>query len=458
MKIAIIGAGFTGLSAGYQLTKNGHDVTIFESEDKPGGLALGFEQDRWDWSLEAHYHHWFTNDDSILDLAKEIGHEVKIVRPKTSTYIDNQIYQLDSPVSLLKFDKLSMVNRLRTGIVLAYLKLTPYWKPLERITAKNFLVKHMGEQSWKILWEPLFVKKFGKYANEISAVWFWARIKKRTPSLAYPKGGFQRFADHVAKTVEKQGAKINYNTQVLNIKKAQGKIRLQFSHPEFISGSGAGQRDPSTSLRMAKRQIPKQVRNDKRGEEFDFVICTLPSFLFTKITSGLPQDYQKKLLNLKGLGAVNLVLSLKEQFLKDGTYWVNVNEMNFPFLAVVEHTNFMDKKYYNNEHVLYVGNYLDMSHEYFHMQADELAKIFLPYLKKINPEFKKSQINEAYVFKASFAQPVVPLNYSEQVPKMKTPIKNLYLANMQQVYPWDRGTNYAVQLGEEVAELVIRNQ
>ena len=87
MKIAIIGAGFTGLSCAFELGKNGHEVHVFEKDGEPGGLAIGFEEKKWDWTLEKHYHHWFANDNSVIDLAKEINHRVIIKRPKTSVFI-----------------------------------------------------------------------------------------------------------------------------------------------------------------------------------------------------------------------------------------------------------------------------------------------------------------------------------------------------------------------------------
>src|SRR3990170_8585589 len=175
MKVAIIGAGFGGLAAAYRLVKSGYDINVFEAEDKPGGLAVGFENKKWNWPLEAHYHHWFTNDDSILNLAREINHKVIEVRPKTSTFINGKIYRLDSPLSLLMFDKLSLGNRLRTGLVLAYLKFTSRWMGLEKLTAHEFLTKWNGEAAWNVLWKPLFEKKFSRYADEIPASWFWAR-------------------------------------------------------------------------------------------------------------------------------------------------------------------------------------------------------------------------------------------------------------------------------------------
>ncbi len=151
--------------------------------------------------MEKHYHHWFTNDFSILNLANEIKHEVVVKRPKTSVLADGKIYQLDSPLSVLKFPLLSIIDRIRMGAVIGVLKFNPFWQPLEKYKASVVLPKFMGNKSYKMIWEPLFVNKFGKFADNISLAWFWASIKKRTPSLAYPKGGFLDFAQALAKQI-----------------------------------------------------------------------------------------------------------------------------------------------------------------------------------------------------------------------------------------------------------------
>ncbi len=406
MKIAIIGAGFTGLSAAYYLTKKNHQVTLFEKDDNPGGLAVGFSQKEWAWTLEKHYHHWFTNDKSVLGLAKEIGYKVLIKRPKTSVYLDNDIYQLDSLNKVLTFPKLNLCERLRMAAVLGFIRYNPFWQPLEKIKAADFLSKTMGRNAYEKIWKPQLTNKFGKYADAISLAWFWARIQKRTPFLAYPEKGFLNFANALVGEIKQNGGKVFFNTEVTDIKNY-------------------------TNI-------------------FDAVIVTLPSFSFLKIAPQLPNDYKNKLRNLKGLGSLNLVLRLKKQFLKDGTYWLSICEKNSPIMAIVEHTNFMDKKYYNNEHIVYLGNYLPYDHPHMRKTAEELLKIYDPYLKKINPNYQLSTINYQ-LFKAPFSQPIIPTNYSKIMPPFEAPLKNVYLANIQQVYPWDRGTNYAVELGEKIA-------
>lgn len=418
MKIAIIGAGFTGLAAGFKLQKHGHQVTIFEKDSFPGGLAVGFKDPKWQWTLEKHYHHWFANDDKILSLAKEIKYPVLIKQPKTSVYVSNKFYKLDSPVDVLKFPELNILQRLRMGATIALLRYNPFWKLFERYRASDLLPKMMGRKPYKILWKPLIVKKFGVYAKYISLAWFWARIVKRTPSLVYPQGGFLKFANTIVSQIQKGGGKVLFNNEIKNIStQKKGMVKVG-------------------------------------NLTFDKVIVTLPSFLFTQIAPQLPTDYKQKLLKLSGLGAINLVLRLKKPFFNNQTYWLNICDTKYPLTGIVEHTNFMNKKYYNNEHLVYLLNYLPQNHPFMHMDKVELLKIYDPLLIKINKNYK-SEIIDTHLFSTPFAQPIIPVNYSKLIPPFKTPLKNVYLANIQQVYPWDRGTNYAVELGEGVADTIL---
>lgn len=427
MKIAVIGSGFTGLSASYHLLKNNHQVTIFEKESLPGGLALGFKSKNWQWSLEAYYHHLFTNDKSILNLAKEINYEVVTQRPKTSIYTDGTCTQLDSPKHLLSFSKLSFLEKIRMGLVLGILRYNPFWKILESTRASEFLPKFMGSNAYQMIWEPQLVNKFGDYASEISMSWFWARIKKRTSSLIYPAGGFLSFAKALVEHIEKNGGKFLFDTDVKEIT-GEKNVQVKFS-----------------------------IENQKvKIENYDAVIVTLPSLNFIKIAQNLPKKYINNLKNLKGLGANNLVLRLKKPFLQDGTYWLSICDKKSPIMAIVEHTNFMNKKYYDNEHLVYLGNYLSIFDPRYKMTKEQLLKSYHPFLKKINNNYDKTLI-DYHLFNTPFAQPIIPVNYQKIMPSFVTPLKNVYLANIQQIYPWDRGTNYAVELGEKISEL-IQNQ
>lgn len=425
MKVAIIGAGFGGLTAAYHLSKKGVQVSVFETIKNPGGLAVGFKEKTWEWTLEEHYHHLFTSDDHVLNLAKEVGQKIIFKSPVSSTFLDSQIFRLDSVVSLLKFNKLSILDRLRTGVVIAYLKFTPFWQPLEKITAYEFIRRTMGERSWDLIWHPLFRKKFGElYEKKINASWFWARIKKRSAKLGYPEGGFLEFAKKIEKEVQKMSGEIFYNYPVEYIEKHEGGILVSTKNANY---------------------------------SFDKVICTIPSKLFINVVRGLPEDYKEKLSLLKSIGTINLVMSLKRSFLDDGSYWLNINEISYPILALVEHTNFMDKIHFNDENLVYVANYLPPDHKYFSLDKDQLFKIYFPYLKKINTKFENDWIRYLRIFKSPHTQPIVEVDHSKILPSISTPIKGIYLTNMEQIYPWDRGTNYAVEMGKKVTALILND-
>ena len=431
MRLAILGGGFTGLTAAYRLAKKGNEVILFEKEDHLGGLASGFKKLDWEWYLDQQYHHIFTSDKCFINLVKEVkeSDDLFFNRPKTSIYFDlnsrlNNFIKFDSPLDLIRFPYLSFINKLRTGMVMAFLKFNPFWQHFEKVTAYTWLQKFMGKESFKILWEPLLIGKFGAEATNISMAWFWARIYKRSTSLGYIKGGFQSLAEKIGKELEEKGGEINLETEVLEIRENDKKI----------------------SVKTLTKGVVKQ-------SEFDKVICTLSSGILLKITNSLPEEYIKRIESIKHLDCLNLILVLNKQFFADNTYWLNINEASFPFLGVVEQTNFINKEHYGGSHILYIANYLPSSHNFFKLSKEELLKIFTPYLLKINPNFRES-LTESYLFRGYQAQPIIPVYYSQIKPEFKTPFENLYLANMDIVYPWDRGINYAIELGEKIANLV----
>jgi len=419
MKIAIIGGGITGLTAAYELTKRGHRVIVYEKDEILGGLASGFSTASWEWPLEKTYHHFFTNDTAIIGLAKKLGmrKNLMVLSPTTSVYWKNRQYPFDTPINILKFPGIPFVDRLRTGATAAYMKFNPWWRPLEKVTAKNVFRKINGTTAWNSIWEPLLDAKFGPYADSVAASWLWARLHKRTMRLGYFYGGFNRFVEKLADAVKNNGGIIHTNYAVRSIKK---------KNSGFMIDDG----------------------------QFDAVLLTTPSSVAISLVS-FPQSYIRQLSSIHHLWAQTLILETDQPILKK-TYWLNINDRSFPFLAVVQHTNMIDKKHYANRHICYIGNYLPDNHAYLKMTKEQLLVKFLPYLRKINPtiNYKLSTIN-SYLFTVPNAQPVHTINYSRYAPGIKTPIKNMFIANLDSVYPWDRGTNYAVELGQKAANYIL---
>ncbi|HLO34012.1 MAG TPA: NAD(P)/FAD-dependent oxidoreductase [Anaerolineales bacterium] len=426
MRIAIIGAGFGGMAAAYDLKNAGHDVTIYESANYVGGLASGFKEPYWDWWVEKFYHHWFQTDSEMLGLIKELGWEDKVLfpRPLTVMYHRGKFYPFDSILKMALFPGLGFgLDKIRFGFVGLYLRLTNNWKALEKVTADAWMLKWAGKNVYEKMWKPLLVGKFGPYYDQVNMAWMWARIKARTTRLGTFEGGFQRFADMFAERLRTLGVEIKLGASVETITREQDK-----------------------SL----------VRSERQSEAFDKVLVTTSPNLMAKLSPDLPGSYLKGLLELKSMGAVVMILSLKHQLSKEGYYWFNLpKEEGYPFLALVEHTNFVPREHFGGDHIVYAGDYLEVGHEYFSMSEAELLERFMPAFKKFNPAFERDWVKKVWVFKTNYAQPVPLVNHSKNIPAIQTPIEGLYFASMSQVYPWDRGTNFAVEIGRRAARMML---
>jgi len=423
MKIAVIGAGYGGLSAAYDLARAGHSVVVYEAADKPGGLAVGFQEPHWDWSVEAYYHHWFASDEHMLGLIDELGlsEKVRFPRPYTVMLHNGKWYPFDSIIQALLYPGLGWgINKIRFGLVGLYLRLTKNWQPLERTTVDAWMRKWAGKKVYETMWEPMLKGKFGPHYRDVNMAWMWARMHARTSRLGTYVGGFQAFTDDFADILTDLGVEIRLGDPV---------------------------REISAGL---------EVKAARENQIFDRVLATTSPGLLSKMVPEMPDSYTAGLLDLKSMGAVVLTLSLSEKLSREGYYWHNIpKDQGYPFLAVVEHTNFLSPDYFGGDHILYCGDYRDADHPYFEMTEEQILEVFLPPLKRINPDFDPSWVKKTWLYRTKYAQPVPELDHSQRVPPLKTPIKGLYFASMSQVYPWDRGTNFAVEIGRRAAGMVI---
>ena len=447
MKIGVIGGGIAGLTAAYELAKKGHGVAVFEKEAELGGQATTFPIEGT--RLERFYHHLFTSDRHILQLINELGLSPRMrwIDSQVGLFHGGKVYDFVTPLDLLRFTPLSLPNRLWAGLISVYLQRQTDWQKYESITAKEWLERYAGRSVYNAIWEPLLRSKFGDSYDEVSMTWFWGKMRLRFGSrpkgmqkeqLGYMEGSFQLLIAELEKRIKELGGEVYTNAPVERVVVAGGKaIGLQFQVP----GS--------------RFQVPgeRPTRNPKpETRNFDLIIATVPSFAFTEIVPELPSDYIGKLRHVKYQSALCLVLKMKRPL--SHIYWMNISDPSIPFVAAIEHTNYMPPEVYSGKHVLYLSNYLSLDSPLFSLSRDELLQEYLPHVQRINPGFDLDWVEESWLFRDDAGQPIVTCNYSQQVPDHQTPIKGLYLANTTQIYPEDRGMNYSVYLGQKIAGIV----
>src|SRR5262249_48338322 len=116
-----------------------------------------------------------------------------------------------------KLDVLPIQDRLRLGLVTAYLQRFRNWKKFEKVTAEQWLRRALGDRAYERTWGAQLDAKFGRYADQVAMVWFWGKIWLRTTSrrspldqekLGYIRGSFNVLIDTLADAARRAGAEL----------------------------------------------------------------------------------------------------------------------------------------------------------------------------------------------------------------------------------------------------------
>jgi protoporphyrinogen oxidase len=434
MKVAIIGGGIAGLTAAYRLTQGGHEVALYEAGPELGGLVRTF--DVRGEPLEAFYHHIFTTDTTLVRLAEELGLGERLVwvDSKVGFYHEGKIWPFVTPLDLLRFQPLPLIDRVRLGLAGVYLRRQDDWHRYEEITAWEWLRRYVGQKGLDVVWGPLLRGKFADQAEEVAMAWLWSKIHLRFASrrtgvsqkeqLGYMRGSFGVLIKELEKRVRAAGAHVETSQPVQRITVKDGRA------------SGI-------------------VLSDGREIDADAVIACVPSERFLPLAPDLGPEYERRVKAARWQWALCYVIALKQSLTP--IYWLNVGDPETPFIAVIEHTNFIEKERYGGVHLVYLSNYLTPNHHWFSLSDNELDDLYLPHLAKFNPAFNRDWVVDRWVFKGPNAQPVIRRHYRDDLPDHRTPVPGLYLANMQQIYPEDRGQNYSIRMGEQVARMAVED-
>lgn len=428
------------MAAAFDLAKAGHQPVVFEGAPFLGGQASTF--DVGGGRLEKGYHHLFTSDTDIIDLIHELGLGDKLawIESKVGFFYDGKIYDFVTPMDLLRFTPLSVVDRVRLGLVTMMVRRQKDWRKLEPFVASDWVRKYAGKGVYDVVWGPLLRGKFGAQYDKVGMPWFWGKIQTRFASrgkglkgmqkerLGYPMGSFAEIFEALEQRIVQLGGEVHLSTPVRSVLVEDGRA----TGLETVGPAG-----------------------EAVAHHFDAVLSTTPSFVFPRLVPSLPQEYVDKLERVTYLAAVLVILVLKEPF--SHVYWLNIADRSIPFVGLIEQTNFVDPSLYGGGYILYISNYLETTNPLYEMSEEQLLEEYIPHLQKVNPRFDRSWIKEWHYHKVAAAQPIIGTNYSQQIPDHRTPIAGLYLANTTQVYPEDRGTNYSVRMGKRLAAMMMED-
>ena len=426
--IAVVGGGIGGLVAAYWLAKAGARVTVYEASDQLGGLGTFFQYRNV--FLERFYHCMLPSDRHLLGVLREVGLEDQIYWKETSFGFmsDGRLYGLNTPIELLRFSPLSLVDRIRVG-------LTGLWgsicssKGLDDVTCVEWLSRLSGQRAFEIFWKPMLQAKFGDRYHEVPALWFWTRFNRekgggKSECKGYIHGGYRRIIDTLVDSIKAHG----------------GTVKLQA---------------PVEKLDLTKDgQLTVHVAQDA-PEVFDRAVVTAPIFFLRKALAsgqlaGIAEQIDTK-IDMQGV--VNAVFMLRRGFTKH--YWIATIDEEIPFQGIVESTTLLDKTDTAGVHLVYLMNYLHRTEPRFHQSDAEILEAYVEGLKRLFPDLRDEDVIDRFVFRAPFVEPLYTTGYQQRKPPTVLIPGKLYLATTTQVYPEVTSWNGTVGLMRKVIDELL---
>jgi protoporphyrinogen oxidase len=367
-------------------------------------------------------------------MAQELGVDdlIEWLPSRMGIWTEGRLWDFGTPQSLLSFKPLSILDRARFATSTLLLQNSKNPSRYENVTAHDWIGRHQGKRVWEKVWGPLFHQKFAEDAEKVAMVWLWGKLclrgKSRSSSgmgerLGYMRGSFGKFVEALENRLERAGTELNLSEAVQ---------RIDFNGDRFA------------------------VHSRSSTWTADRVVAATPVPDYLDIAGHLlPQTERAPLAKLRATGAICTILELKRSLTP--YYWLNMADPDMPFGGLIEHTNYIPRARYGDRHILYISNYLFADHPLFSAPKKDVLAAYLPALNRVNSTFGPDWIIESHHFRADYAQPVVPVGYRDLIPSFRSSIPGLYLCTMAQIFPEDRGQNYAVAFGEKIARVVVED-
>jgi protoporphyrinogen oxidase len=448
VRIAVLGAGVCGLTAAHRLTAAGHACDVYERWPGLGGQAATLDVGGGA-RLERYYHHLFTTDRHIAALYDELGmpDELEWLPSSTAMLARGRLWPFTTPGDLLRFRPMPPAARVRMGVAaVALQRFAGDPAPYERITARAWIERWMGRAAWREVWGPLLRGKFGPRADDIAMVWLWSKLRlrrgedAREERLGYPRGSWETLLDALARAIDAGGGRVMIDRPAARLAPAT---------------DGGWEVTPGAGGSFRAGHDPRRFEPAGSPERYDRVLATVPGDVFERLLApgAVPDAYLDRVRSIEYGAALCLLVEVDRRVTP--YYWINVADRDLPFVGLIEHTNLVGPERYGGRRFLYVANYLPHGDPLLELDADALLAAYEPGLRRANPGWRRDWVRGRWRFTEPAAQPIVTVGYRERIPPLATGAPGLFLANTTQVYPEDRGTNYAVRLGEEAARAVL---
>lgn len=427
--VIVIGGGMAGLGAADLVQRQGGRVTVLEAGANLGGLAASTLVEGE--PVESFYHHIFPQDRETIELIERLGLRDDLEWRTGSMAIVHRgvAYRFDRPLDLIRFTRISPLDRLRLGVAgaLQVPRLRAGGIHHERVGVGG--PRWFGRRGYEVVWRPLLEAKFGSDYENASMAWLAARIRQRA--------GARRLG----------GDRLGYLRGSLS--RLTAALEADLRRREVAVETEA----PVTSLRRdGEGWTIETARGTYRAVS---VVAAVSGHILARMVE-LPSDYRRQVLGIRYRGVVCLLLEM--EFAVSPFYWINVTDrLGLGCVGIIEHTNFIPSSRYGGRHLIYLAHYVGQDDEAWSAPADSLIAAVEPIFRVVNPRYRREWIRGVHIARAPFAQPIPIAGGPMTHLPIDTGLPGLHHVSLAHVYPDDRGVSNALRMGYRAGGLAWRH-
>ncbi len=428
-RYAIVGAGPMGLMAAVRLLDAGHQVDIYERDDRIGGMSAAFDFDGL--SIERYYHFICKTDDPLFALLEryDLGHTLKWTDTRMGYFYNGRLFKWGTPFALLGFPHLGPISKFRYALHVMYTKGIKDWTALDKEEAGTWIRRWIGDKAYNVMWKDAFRLKFFEYKDNLSASWIGTRIKRialsrrnlMNESLGYLEGGSMTLLDRMEKDIRDRG----------------GRIFLSQGIDEVVSEGGRA----------------TGIRTGDAFTAYDGVVSTAPIQYVPAMVPGLPEAFCAQIRAVENIPVACVILKLKHAVSEN--FWMNISDPGIAIPGVIEYSN-LNPGGHLGQKILYAPFYMPKTHSKWKASNAELIEEVLGYLPRLNPQFKRDWVLATHCHRYEFAQTICPPGFQDMLPAMRTPVSSFFIADTAYYYPEDRSISESLQAADRLVEEVLK--
>jgi protoporphyrinogen oxidase len=409
-RVIVLGGGIAGLAAGHRLVEAGHEVRLLEAAPRLGGLGSTFTYRGRDH--ERFYHTLSAADTTLLQLVEDagLGRQDEWITTSMGMIVEDRHYDFTTPLDLLRFDPLTFAQRLRLGVGGKSLRLLGRKRDLDGMSAEQWMRPIFGSAVWEKVWRPMFSMKFG--GASVPALYLYERLARESnvAERAYPRIGYQGYADGIAASIRRQGGEVRVSTPVRTVEQRGGRA---------------------------------VVTTDDEELDADLALSTLPMPQLESLAKGTLAE-ALHLPAIEYMGVVNVLFFTRCAL--TGHYWAPVIDSTAEFSGTIEISTLTGTEQFHGYHAAYVMRYVDRTSALFQESDDAIAERWTEQFIRLY-DLTPDDVAEVFVFRTPFVEPVWPIGYGRLKPPPRIGDTPLFMATTAQAYPrvtsWDAATETA---------------